>query len=704
MATLLVAGSTGTAFAADGAAAPGTGGSAPTLFVIGKTVNYRQSMQGSLTRLNYHFFAEIFLPDGAMAGSGRLIDPHGHATAFEAQGSVLGISGQGDFASLATLNARAPDGTYVVRYEPLAQAPIQANLELRGAERLLADPARITLQQDGRPVGAAGVSVEKPLVIEWSPFHQGHSDPNGISDDLIFVHVGDCHGNIITRTPAPFTHLPALTYRTGSYVVPAHMLQAGATYQVSIEHAPLVTSRVDGIPAFVTYPATTFLDFRTAGTDSGSCPALPARMDPGQSDRAIAGNRLGDPTAVAERAGEEVRFFVVVKSSNYAQDAGGALKLLNYHFFSEAFASPGALVTGQLQVPAGPASKLYEQRNGTLYVEGGHFTSLADLDRAYPNGRYRVSLRGSRTNVQDASLNLSGPAGRTDIPPPIRISIEQGDRTVAPTQIDTSRPTTIRWTAFSNGRPDPHGIVDDMIFVVVQDCRGQRVFHTGLPFDGPYLRYDATQVQLPAHLLQPGEPYSMFVEMPHVADSIRSGNVPGFASYATATYLDLRTTGNSTRTCPPVPPAMDTGQTDRPDVYRSPDGGAPAIKDQVTFLYYEDLAPPRHFYREVLGLEPYFEQEWVSLYHTTPGASIGLVKVQRSDSNPASRRAAIMVSLVTDDVDGWYARLKGRTDVHIVKLPYDHPAAPIRALELEDPAGYPVEFFQWRTAAGATRP
>ncbi|MBS0397357.1 MAG: hypothetical protein JSR95_01620, partial [Proteobacteria bacterium] len=93
---------------------------------------------------------------------------------------------------------------------------------------------------------------------------------------------------------------------------------------------------------------------------------------------------------------------------------------------------------------------------------------------------------------------------------------------------------------------------------------GKRIFHTGLPFDGPYLRYDARQVFLPGNFLKSGQPYAMFVEMPHVADSIRAGDVPGFASYATATYLDLRTSGTSAESCPAIPPAMDTGQTDRP--------------------------------------------------------------------------------------------------------------------------------------------
>jgi hypothetical protein len=66
--------------------------------------------------------------------------------------------------------------------------------------------------------------------------------------------------------------------------------------------------------------------------------------------------------------------------------------------------------------------------------------------------------------------------------------------------------------------------------------------------------------------LLPGRPYSVFVEFPHVVDSRIEQGVPGFASYATATYLDLRTTGpRADQACPETPPPMDTGQTDRMD-------------------------------------------------------------------------------------------------------------------------------------------
>ena len=59
----------------------------------------------------------------------------------------------------------------------------------------------------------------------------------------------------------------------------------------------------------------------------------------------------------------------------------------------------------------------------------------------------------------------------------------------------------------------------------------------------------------------------MFVEFPHVVDSKVVNGVPGFTSYATATYTDINTVGEiDPSSCPDELPPLDTGQTDRMDV------------------------------------------------------------------------------------------------------------------------------------------
>jgi hypothetical protein len=273
-----------------------------------------------------------------------------------------------------------------------------------------------------------------------------------------------------------------------------------------------------------------------------------------------------EPAGTALETAGDLAFFVLVKSNNYAQDSNGMLSLLNYHFFSELFPrGKGKIVAAKLTRVADGRELPFVDRGETFYYEGGHFDSMAEVDAEHPNGAYRFDIETTTENIENAELMLSGPGGESDIPHPIKITFRQDGAVISPDVVDGSKPLRVNWTAFSNGRADPNGIVDDMIFVVFQDCHGTRVFHTGLPFsDEHYMTYRATEVTIPPGTLKPGLNHSMFVEMPHVVESTIVSGVPGFTSYATATYLDLKTVGeNEAEACPEVTPPLDTGQTDR---------------------------------------------------------------------------------------------------------------------------------------------
>ncbi len=262
----------------------------------------------------------------------------------------------------------------------------------------------------------------------------------------------------------------------------------------------------------------------------------------------------------------DISFFVLVKSSNYAQDTEGRLELLNYHFFSEIFLQPeGSLTSATLTRATSPREPMeYVSRGDNYYFEGGHFDSEEEVDRAYPNGPYVFDITTPTVQLREVTLRLEGPSGATDIPAPITVSLWQDDVRVRPLSVDPAKNLIVRWSAYSNGAADPRGIVDDMIFVVVADCHGERISHTGLPFQGEYTTFRTTEIIVESEVLRPGQPYSAFVEFPHVVDSRIERGVPGFTSYATATYFDLRTTGpRADEACPDAPPPMDTGQTDR---------------------------------------------------------------------------------------------------------------------------------------------
>jgi len=127
------------------------------------------------------------------------------------------------------------------------------------------------------------------------------------------------------------------------------------------------------------------------------------------------------------------------------------------------------------------------------------------------------------------------------------------------------------------------------------------------------------------------------------------------------------------------------------------------IAEQTTMLYYADLAAARAFYGELLGLEVHFEDTWVSLYRTTPTSALGVVGEHASAFHRPQATSAVMVSLVVSCVEPWFERLRGG-GAKILRAPYDHASVPIRALLVEDPGGYALEFFAWRARGEARAP
>ncbi len=128
----------------------------------------------------------------------------------------------------------------------------------------------------------------------------------------------------------------------------------------------------------------------------------------------------------------------------------------------------------------------------------------------------------------------------------------------------------------------------------------------------------------------------------------------------------------------------------------APAAARPAITEQYVMLYYEDLEAPAAFYGDLLGLEAVMDEEWVKLYRVLPHSFIGVNKGGEEGKtwHQPQEHNAVMVSIVTEDVDAWYEVIK-QSEVEILKDIHNHPSVPIRAFLVADPGGYTVEFFQW---------
>tara|TARA_R110001599_G_scaffold353231_1_gene591054 strand:- start:139305 stop:140120 length:816 start_codon:yes stop_codon:yes gene_type:complete len=259
-----------------------------TFIVAGKTSNNRQHPDGSITVLNYHFFAEIFRQEGGVVAPASLLTPlsDGAAVEFEDSGYALEVHG-GRYGSEAELEAGYPDGAYVFNYTTpstgaLSQVVHLTNTE-EGGSGLPAPPA-IHLFQAGKPVAADQINPDIDLRVSWSPFVSGSADPLGITDDLVFVIMADCDGVRRAHSGRPFEGTPFLTYADSDFVIRAEQLLPENVYQLSVEHAVLDTSIEHEVIAYGTFATTTFLEIHATGAAATgeACPKIRKQFDAGQ--------------------------------------------------------------------------------------------------------------------------------------------------------------------------------------------------------------------------------------------------------------------------------------------------------------------------------------------------------------------------------------------------------------------------------------
>lgn len=261
-----------------------------TFIVAGKTANFRQSAAGKVSALNYHFFAEIFVQHNGVVKQAALFTPGNltQAIPFTDSGYALELHG-GRYPGEQELEHHYPDGNYIFRYQTPSIGKMEQTIALTNSiadSSRLPDAPRIFLSQEGRQVLPHLIRADLPLQVTWSLFKQGNEDPLGIVNDLVFVIMGDCHGERRSHSGRPFENTPYLDYAATQFIIPAEQLLPENAYQLSVEHAIIDTTIANGVPGFATFATTTFLDIMTLGsaTQAASCPQILRNFDAGQTD------------------------------------------------------------------------------------------------------------------------------------------------------------------------------------------------------------------------------------------------------------------------------------------------------------------------------------------------------------------------------------------------------------------------------------
>lgn len=123
-----------------------------------------------------------------------------------------------------------------------------------------------------------------------------------------------------------------------------------------------------------------------------------------------------------------------------------------------------------------------------------------------------------------------------------------------------------------------------------------------------------------------------------------------------------------------------------------------SVDDQITFIYVADLARADAFYVGVLGLEMVLDQGGCHIYRVTPTSYVGACDIRPEKVGVSGA----LVTFVTEDVDGWHARLVA-AGATILTEPAPNETYAIYNFFAEDPDGnrFEVQRFDdpnWKVA------
>jgi len=136
-------------------------------------------------------------------------------------------------------------------------------------------------------------------------------------------------------------------------------------------------------------------------------------------------------------------------------------------------------------------------------------------------------------------------------------------------------------------------------------------------------------------------------------------------------------------------PVLDQSET----LFATEASNVPAglgFKATIVWFYYKDMVGMQRFYEEVLGFDLIVDQGWAKIYPIGPTAYFGLVDEQRG-MHSFTEQKAVTLSLLTDNLDGWYAYLE-KHDGIVMHSEEISDTDRYRAFVAYDPEGYYIEW------------
>lgn len=116
------------------------------------------------------------------------------------------------------------------------------------------------------------------------------------------------------------------------------------------------------------------------------------------------------------------------------------------------------------------------------------------------------------------------------------------------------------------------------------------------------------------------------------------------------------------------------------------DGNRPDIGQSIVFTYTDDLERASRFFGEALGFEFVVDQGQCHIFRVTGSSFIGVCDLP----NRPSENAAVTISFVSDDVDGWH-RFLTQKGIECIKEPSHSPQFGVYHAMFRSPDGYRIE-------------
>jgi hypothetical protein len=251
-------------------------------------------------------------------------------------------------------------------------------------------------------------------------------------------------------------------------------------------------------------------------------------------------------TPSAELSG--ATYFIAVKNVTREQDHAGNTSFVDYVLLSYVFLTDQTNLQKAYLMPPGQGADRIAlrdrrrdegpSRDTIFFTASERYQDRARFNQAFPDGTYRFALVAT-----DGEVTTQVQLNQGQHPEPAIMSLSQHDRPADLEAIDPEADLLVRWSQFAGSKPDPNGILDDIIFFIVKDCRGYRMLHSGRPFQGPHLTYTDTGYIVPGGLLNAGQEHTLIVDHAFIEGTTVIEGIVGAASYAQTTRLKIRTIG-----------------------------------------------------------------------------------------------------------------------------------------------------------------